>query len=416
MPIDVESKLLIVDDLPDNLLALEALVRGPERRVFQAASADDALALMLEHEFAIAILDVQMPVMNGFELAEMMRSTERTRHIPIIFVSAAGRELNYAFRGYESGAVDFLQKPLDPQVVRSKVSVFVDLHRHRKALRHEMEALAASHREQDALVHQLQAAQTELQRAVRMRDDFMSMVSHELRTPLNTLYLETQVRKMHLGRGNLAPFSPEHLPAMIERDQRQIQNMVRLIDDMLDVTRLRQGALSIRPKPFDLAAMARRVVESLANQADAVGSTLELHAPAEVPGTWDEFRIEQVLTNLLTNALRYGGGKPVAVEVAAGAGGRVRMSVRDRGIGIAPQDQARIFEQFERTDDSRRHAAGLGLGLFITREIVRAHGGAITVESRPGEGSCFEVTLPARPPAEPASPSIPPRVPTTARA
>jgi signal transduction histidine kinase len=415
MPIDVESKLLIVDDLPDNLLALEALVRGPERRVFQAASADDALALMLDHEFAIAILDVQMPVMNGFELAEMMRGTERTRHIPIIFVSAAGRELNYAFRGYESGAVDFLQKPLDPQVVRSKVNVFVDLHRHRKALRHEMEALAASHREQDALVHQLRIAQGELQRAVRMRDDFMSMVSHELRTPLNTLYLETQVRKMHLARGNLAPFAPEHLPAMIERDQRQIQNMVRLIDDMLDVTRLRQGALSIRPKPFDLAAMARRVVESLANQAEAAGSALELHASADVPGTWDEFRIEQVLTNLLTNALRYGGAKPVAIEVAPTADGRARMSVRDRGIGIAPQDQARIFEQFERTDDSRRHAAGLGLGLFITREIVRAHGGTITVESTPGEGSRFEVVLPTRPPAEPAPAPMPQPIVPAAR-
>lgn len=416
MPIDVESKLLIVDDLPDNLLALEALVRGPERRVFQATSADDALALMLDHEFAIAILDVQMPVMNGFELAEMMRSTERTRHIPIIFVSAAGRELNYAFRGYESGAVDFLQKPLDSQVVRSKVNVFVDLHRHRKALRHEMEALAASHREQDALVLQLQAAQGELQRAVRVRDDFMSMVSHELRTPLNTLYLETQVRKMHLARGNLAPFAPEHLPAMIERDQRQIQNMVRLIDDMLDVTRLRQGSLSIRPKPFDLAAMARRVVESLANQAEAAGSVLELHAPVDVPGTWDEFRIEQVLTNLLTNALRYGDAKPVAIEVAPMTDGRVRMSVRDRGIGIAPRDQARIFEQFERTDDSRKHAAGLGLGLFITREIVRAHGGAITVESTPGEGSRFEVTLPTRPPAEPPMPSVPSRSAADARA
>ena len=415
MPIDVESKLLIVDDLPDNLLALEALVRGPERRVFQATSADDALALMLDHEFAIAILDVQMPVMNGFELAEMMRSTERTRHIPIIFVSAAGRELNYAFRGYESGAVDFLQKPLDPQVVRSKVSVFVDLHRHRKALRHEMEALAASHREQDALVHQLQAAQGELQRAVRMRDDFMSMVSHELRTPLNTLYLETQVRKMHLARGNLAPFAPENLPAMIERDQRQIQNMVRLIDDMLDVTRLRQGALSIRPKPFDLAAMARRVVESLANQAEAAGSALELHAPVDVPGTWDEFRIEQVLTNLLTNALRYGGGKPVTIEVGPTTDGSARMSVQDRGIGIAPQDQARIFEQFERTDDSRRHAAGLGLGLFITREIVRSHGGVITVESTPGEGSRFEVTLPTRPPAEPVTAPMPQPIVTAAR-
>jgi signal transduction histidine kinase len=278
-----------------------------------------------------------------------------------------------------------------------------------------MEALAASHREQDALVHQLQAAQGELQRAVRMRDDFMSMVSHELRTPLNTLYLETQVRKMHLARGNLAPFAPEHLPAMIERDQRQIQNMVRLIDDMLDVTRLRQGSLSIRPKPFDLAAMARRVVESLANQAEAAGSALELHAPVDVPGTWDEFRIEQVLTNLLTNALRYGGGRPVTVEVAPTGDGHARMSVRDQGIGIAPQDQARIFEQFERTDDSRRHAAGLGLGLFITREIVRSHGGAITVESRPGEGSCFQVTLPARPPAESSPPSMPQRIVAAAR-
>src|SRR4051812_39492242 len=139
MPIDVESKLLIVDDLPENLLALEALLRGPARRVFQATSAERALGLLLEHEFALAILDVQMPDMNGFELAEMMRSTERTRHIPIIFVSAAGREMNYAFKGYESGAVDFLHKPLDAHAVNSKVSVFVDLYRHRKALRHEMD-------------------------------------------------------------------------------------------------------------------------------------------------------------------------------------------------------------------------------------------------------------------------------------
>jgi signal transduction histidine kinase len=402
MPINVESKLLIVDDLPDNLLALEALIRGPGRTVFQAPSADEALALMLEHEFALAILDVQMPVMNGFELAEMMRSTERTRHIPIIFVSAAGREMNYAFQGYESGAVDFLQKPLDAHVVRSKVNVFVDLHRHRKALRHEMEALAAAHREQEALVQKLQTTQAELERAVRMRDDFMSMVSHELRTPLNTLYLETQVRKMHLGKGNLASFAPEHLPAMIERDQRQIQNMVRLIDDMLDVTRLRRGALSIRPKPVDLAVTARRVVESLAHQADAVGSVISLQTSDSVPGVWDEFRIEQVLINLLTNALRYGGGKPIKVEVAQ-AHGLAHLSVRDQGIGIAPRDQMRIFEQFERTDDSRKHAAGLGLGLFITREIVRAHGGEIDVESRPGEGSLFSVALPLRPSPEPAA-------------
>jgi signal transduction histidine kinase len=399
---DVESKLLIVDDLPENLMALDALVRGPLRTVYQATSADAALALMLEHEFALAILDVQMPGMNGFELAEMMRGTERTRHIPIIFVSAAGSELNYAFKGYESGAVDFLQKPLDGHVVISKVNVFVDLHRHRKALKHEMDALAAAHHQTEQLVQQLQTAQCELQRAVRMRDDFMSMVSHELRTPLNTLYLETQVRKLHLTKGNLAPFEPAKLPAMIERDQRQIQNMVRLIDDMLDVTRLRSGALSIQPKPFDLAAMAARVVDSLGQQAEAVGSTITLHAAGPVQGMWDEFRVEQVLTNLLTNALRYGGGKPVRVEVGvaaasagfAGAAPQASMTVRDGGMGIATADQERIFEQFERTADSKKHAAGLGLGLYITRQIVRAHGGEISVESQPGAGAVFRVTLP----------------------
>ena len=397
---DVESKLLIVDDLPDNLMALDALIRGPLRTVYQATFADAALTLMLEHEFALAILDVQMPGMNGFELAEMMRGTERTRHIPIIFVSAAGSELNYAFKGYESGAVDFLQKPLDGHVVISKINVFVDLHRHRKALKHEMDALAAAHQQTEQLVQQLQATQAELQRAVRMRDDFMSMVSHELRTPLNTLYLETQVRKLHLAKGNLALFEPARLPAMIERDQRQILNMVRLIDDMLDVTRLRSGALSIQPKSFDLSAMAARVVESLTQQAEAAGATITLHAAAPVQGMWDEFRIEQVLTNLLTNALRYGGGKPVRVDVGAaesdlpGAGQQASMTVQDAGMGIAPEDQQRIFEQFERTADSKKQAAGLGLGLYITRQIVRAHGGEIGVESKPGAGAIFRVTLP----------------------
>ena len=401
MPLEHESKLLLVDDLHDNLLALDALVRGFQRQVFQAGSADAALALMLEHEFALAILDVQMPGMNGFELAEMMRSTERTRHIPIIFVSAAGSELNYAFKGYESGAVDFLQKPLDGHVVQSKVNVFVDLYRHRKALKQEMDSLAAAHRQTEALVSQLQTAQSDLQRAVRMRDDFMSMVSHELRTPLNTLYLETQVRKMHLARGNHAPFEAERLPAMIERDQRQIMNMVRLIDDMLDVSRLRSGTLSIERKPMELTALAARVVENLAQQAEVAGCTVTLDAPSAVHGTWDEFRLEQVLTNLLTNAMRYGGGKPIAVAVSQDGGG-ARVSVRDQGIGIAPADHARIFGQFERTDVSRKQSPGLGLGLYITQQIVAAHGGRIAVESEPGAGAVFTVTLPEQPPTEQA--------------
>ena len=363
-------KLLIVDDLRENLVALEALIRQEDRIIHQARSGDEALALLLEHDFALAILDVQMPGMSGLELASMMRGTEKTRRIPLIFVSAGAKELNYAFKGYETGAVDFLYKPLDPHAVRSKVAVFVEIHRQRQ---------------------QLQEAQAELQRAIEMRDDFVSMVSHELRTPLNTLYLQTQLRRRVAGGATL---TPAQVNAMVERDEAQIRNMVRLIDDMLDVSRLRKGTLAIQPAAADLAPLVRRVVENYAGQAANVGCPMELDAPDTLPGVWDEFRIEQVVANLLTNAIRYGGGKPVQVTVRS-SGQEASVSVSDRGIGIAPQDQARIFEQFERAV-GKHVAPGLGLGLYITQQIVQAHGGRIDVHSSPGEGSTFTVHLPRR--------------------
>lgn len=363
------ANILLVDDLQENLVALEALIRQPDRRIFTARSGEEALSLMLEHPFALAILDVQMPSMNGFELAELMRGTERTRAIPIVFVSAAGRELNYAFRGYESGAVDFLYKPLEPHTVRSKVNVFVELYRQRQ---------------------QLQLAQAQLQRAVRMRDDFLSMISHELRNPLNSVYLQAQVRRKMLS----GPTPPDNAAMLrtVERDERQIRSMVRLLDDMLDVSRLRTGKLAIAPAPFDLAESARAVVEAMQEQARQKGVAITLDAPDALPLEGDEFRIEQVINNLLTNALRYGEGKPVTVTVTA-AGGEARVCVRDQGMGIAPEDQERIFEQFERTDGAAQ-VAGLGLGLYIARQIAQAHGGQLQVHSRPGEGAEFVLSLP----------------------
>ena len=385
-------KLLIVDDLPENLLALDALIRGEDREVFQAQCADDALVLLLEHEFALAILDVQMPGMNGFELAELMRGTEKTKHIPIVFVSAAGREMNYAFKGYESGAVDFLYKPLDTHAVQSKVAVFVDLYRQRKVTARQVEALELARREQDALLNELRDTQSELQRAVRMRDDFMSIVSHELRTPLNGLILDTQLRKMHLAKGNMTAFSEDKLGAMFERDERQIHSLIRLIEDMLDVSRIRTGKLSIRPIAFDLAQTVRNVVENFAQQMQAAGCELHLESEEGLNGSWDQFRIEQVISNLLSNALRYGSGKPVLVR-AWRDGREVRVAVRDHGIGISPEHQSRIFQQFERAVGSEA-VAGLGLGLFISDQIVKAHGGRIEVDSQAGQGSLFTLCLP----------------------
>ncbi|MFJ2709495.1 ATP-binding protein [Pseudomonas sp. NPDC087346] len=389
---NIQAKLLIVDDLPENLLALEALIKREDRMVYKALSADEALSLLLQHEFAMAILDVQMPGMNGFELAELMRGTEKTKNIPIIFVSAAGRELNYAFKGYESGAVDFLHKPLDIHAVKSKVNVFVDLYRQSKAMKQQVEALEQSRREQEALLEQLQSTQLELEQAVRMRDDFMSIVAHEVRTPLNGLILETQLRKMHLARDNAAAFTLDKMHAMVDRDERQIKSLIRLIEDMLDVSRIRTGKLSIRPNRFDLVKLVSTLLQNFAQQMEAAETEVSLTAPEPVEGFWDEFRIEQVITNLLTNALRYGGRSPVQVRVYR-QGNEARVEVQDHGIGISEENQKRIFQQFERVS-AKTVVAGLGLGLFISEQIVAAHGGSIVVESEINEGALFRVCLP----------------------
>ena len=387
---ETRTKLLIVDDLPENLRALNALIRENDRSVYQASSGEEALALLLEHDFALAILDVQMPEMDGFELAQLMRGTDKTRHIPIVFVTAAGKEMNFSFQGYESGAVDFLHKPLDINAVQSKVNVFVALHQQRAETRRQVQALEQSRQQQEALLQELRATQAELQRSLRMRDEFMSMVAHELRTPLNTLFLETQMRTLNLERGNLAAFAPEKLPKMVARDARQIRSMVRLIDDMLDVSRISSGKLSIRREPVDLAALVRRVAEDLAPGPDQL--RVQVQEDACIEGYWDGFRVEQIVVNLISNALRYGDGKPVDISLAKTRNSAV-IEVRDHGIGIVAKDQERIFDAFERVMHQDR-TGGLGLGLFITKQLVDAHGGAITLQSQPGHGALFSVTLP----------------------
>ncbi|WP_010487999.1 hybrid sensor histidine kinase/response regulator [Pseudomonas sp. S9] len=397
------TKLLIVDDIPENLLALDALIRGEGRQIFHASSGEQALGLLLQHEFALAIIDVQMPDMNGFELAELMRGTEKTKNIPIVFVSAAGRELNYAFKGYETGAVDFLQKPLDVQAVTSKVAVFADLDRQRQAINIQVKALEKSRREQETLLNELRSTQEELKLAVRMRDDFMSIVSHELHTPLNGLILDTQLRKMHLENGNMQAFTPERLEAMNSRDERQITSLIRLIEDILDVSRIRTGKLSIRPGEVDLGVLAEQVLERYSAQLAESGCTLSTEIATGVVGCWDAFRVEQVMINLLTNAMRYGAKQPISVRVLAD-NQLAYLQVQDHGVGISEQDQQRIFEQFERVN-ANQSAQGLGLGLFITEQIVTAHQGRIKVESAQGQGSTFTVALPLETSASPSDSS-----------
>ena len=379
------TKLLIVDDLPENLQALARVIEQDDREIFQALSGEAALSLLLEHEFALVILDVMMPDMNGFELAELMRGAEKTRHIPIVFVSAGGKELNFAFKGYETGAVDFLYKPLDIAAVKSKVNVFVSLHQQRLKVKQQLEELEQSQQ-------QLHLTRIALEQALKMRDDFISLVAHELRTPLNTLHIEAQVRQLQLQRGNIELFNQVHLQAMVERDMRQIKNMVRLISDMVDISRVNSDHLSLQPEKVDLSQLLSRIVTDFSQQAEAVGSSFNVNILPNIFGHWDGLRIEQIIINLITNALRYGRAKPININLCL-VNDLVEVHVQDQGCGISSSDCQRIFEKFERLGN-REVKEGLGMGLYIAKQLAEAHGGSLTVNSNLGEGSCFILRLP----------------------
>lgn len=313
-----------------------------------------------------------------------------------MFVSAGGKELNYAFKGYESGAVDFLHKPLDVHAVRSKVNVFIQLHCQKREMRQQLEALQRSKAEQEQLLKELRKTQDELEEAIRVRDNFMSIASHELKTPLSSLKLQTQMRARHVERGNDDAFSIPKVRKMVETDAHLIDNIVNLIDDMLDVTRIRGGKLSMQPVRFDLAELTKTVVERFHEQLVCANGSYELVLESAAWGIWDIQRIEQVITNLLTNAMRYGAHKPVRIEVRRLPDGVAQLLVQDNGIGIAKANQDRIFRVFERANNDNT-AGGLGLGLYIVGQIVDGHGGRIRVESDEGAGATFIVELPEIP-------------------
>ncbi|PVY90650.1 phospho-acceptor domain-containing protein [Acidovorax sp. 99] len=369
MPQTDRTKCLLVDDVEENLIALEALLQRDGVDILKAQSGPEALELLLAHDdVALALLDVQMPEMNGFELAELIRGSERTRHIPLIFMTAGSREQNWQFRGYESGAVDFLYKPIDPHMLTNKASVFFELHRRKQALAHELRA------------------RTE---ALRINEMFMAVLSHDLRTPLQSIVAAATVLKRQPP--------PDKAALMADRVLGASQRMGHMIEDLLDVTRIRQaGGLALQLGPAHMQTLVQRTLDEVATSHPErpIDSTLA----GDLAGTWDAERLCQVVTNLVGNALHHGSADhPVRIAVDGTRPEEVSITVSNGGT-IPPELLPHLFDPFRGGEREPGRHQGLGLGLFIAHQIVRAHHGTIEARSH-NDVTSFRVTLPRHAPA-----------------
>ena len=522
--------ILLVDDRPENLQALRAILGDqPGYELVEAASADAALRELLKRDFALVLLDAFLPGIDGFEVARLMKEREKTRDVPIIFLTAAGIDDELLRRAYEVGAADYLIKPVSPEMVRAKAAVFADLARKSALLREQSARLQEAERREQAIevaelkmaserryrqlaeaipqivwralpdgqmeywnhrwfeytggeegmssenawgfLHpddrekciaawsislrdgtqfqcecrilrrdgtyrwhlrralpersrdgelvawlgtdtdiddrkraddersellvreraarfEAEAAQkraaelyVEAREAVRLRDDFLTVAAHELRTPLTTLRLQAQ----QLARGTQANDTSRSLLRSVDR-------LCRLVDQLLDVSRLAGGKVQLQLEKADLRGIVKETAARLGDEAQRSGCSISVTDGEPVMAELDPLRMEQVVANLITNAIKYGRGKPIELGIHVDRG-HAKLTVRDHGIGVAHEEQARIFERFARAVSVREYG-GLGLGLFISKQIVDAHGGSIHVDSAPGEGATFVVDLP----------------------
>ena len=387
---------LLVDDREENLLALEAVLGGDGVALHRAGSGPEALEVLLSFDIALALVDVQMPGMDGFELAELMRGAERTRRVPIIFLTAGTADLQRRFRGYEAGAVDFLHKPIETDILRSKCEVFFELHRQRLELIRQRDELAVTTRENARLLEESRLAAEALVDADKRKDEFLATLAHELRNPLAPLRAG-----LHLLR--LSP-DGDHVARTREMMDRQLVHMVRLIDDLLDVSRVSNGKLTLRTERVSVQSVVRTAIEAVRPLVESAGHELTTRMPdAPVVVDGDPIRLAQVVGNLLTNAAKYTpeGGR-IAVAVA-GEADAVVLRVADTGSGIPADMLPKVFDLFTQVGTVRdRSQGGLGIGLALVRKLVEMHGGTVVAESPGiGQGSTFVVRLPAEAPSAP---------------
>ncbi len=394
--------ILLVDDDPANLLALQAILEPLGQRLVQAQSGTEALRCLLEHDFAVILLDVRMPDMNGFEAAAMIRSRPRSRRTPIIFLTGSEKSNDAMFEGYSAGAVDYLMKPAAPTVLRSKVEVFIELAVARMNLERQVREREAAAHELERLNGLLEAGNRELAAANQELDAFCAAVSHDLRTPLSQM----------MGFARLLEMTAAHkLSATEQQYVKRVLSVGQSMNDMVMdfLTFARLGATPLEPQPIDMTSLAREVAMQLGEQltagAGAKPPQIEWHIGLLPTVAGDPQMLRQVWSNLLSNALKYSRqSDPIRVTVHGRAeGSEFVYSVTDNGVGFDAAQAHRLFTAFSRLH-TQTAFEGIGIGLSSVKRIVTKHGGRVWAESAPGQGATFGFALPAQLPIQAPAP------------
>ena len=401
------TKLLIVDDLPENLRALNAIIRDDNRAVYQAMSGEEALALLLEHDFALAILDVQMPGMDGFEVAEALSGSNRTKDIPVIFLSAISKEKKYISKGYETGAVDYITKPVDPDLLILKVKTFLKLYEQKSELKDIRDLLSKEIEIRKEAQQNLELKVAERTKELSDKNDELEMrnhelqqfawvVSHDLKEPLRKIETFIKIiKERYLVRD-------EKAVDYVNRTVRSSQRMGKLISDLLDYSRLSSDVLPEKASLNDILSEVLSDFDYLIEQKSAVIEIDDLPTITGVPS-----QLRQLFQNLIGNSLKF--TKPDAVPLITVKAERVenkdfdssvtpvgnycRIIVTDNGIGFNEVYLDKIFKIFQSLND-RNSYEGTGIGLAIAKKIIEKHNGLLTAKSQEGNGASFIIVLP----------------------